>query len=126
MNPLERREKLREEWKKRKKNPDEIKSVKEFGIEIGTDLSDEEALEGLNSYYEAVNDYWHESKPKKVFSLNPAPFDITEIQYLRGLVMADKIENDYIANPKTVIAQDKTMHDFTEEILSKFDKLEDM
>lgn len=49
---------------------------------------------------------------------------ISEIQYLRGLIMSDKIENDYIANTNIVIAQNKTMHEFTEEILRKLDEIE--
>ncbi|UGO50644.1 hypothetical protein PQE68_gp053 [Bacillus phage vB_BanS_Sophrita] len=52
-------------------------------------------------------------------------FDITEIQYLRGLVMADKLINNYDEDKNTKIAQNKSMHDFTNEVLEKLDKMED-
>lgn len=48
---------------------------------------------------------------------------LTEIQYLRGLVMADQLENDYEHN-SSKIAQNKSMFDFTEGIQKKLDDAE--
>jgi hypothetical protein len=47
---------------------------------------------------------------------------LVEIQYLRGLIWNDKIKNDYIANPDARISQNKSMHNFTRELLEKLDK----
>jgi phosphoglucomutase len=52
-------------------------------------------------------------------------FDITEIQYLRGLIMNDQFVNLYQKQgEKALIAQNKTMWEFTQEILKKLDELE--
>lgn len=52
-------------------------------------------------------------------------FDVTEIQYLRGLVMSDQFVNLYQKQgEKALIAQNKTMWEFTQEILKKLDELE--
>ena len=48
---------------------------------------------------------------------------LTEIKYLRGLVMADQLENDYEHN-NSKIAQNKSMFDFTEGIQKKLDNAE--
>ena len=48
---------------------------------------------------------------------------LTEIKYLRGLVMADQLENDYEHN-NSKIAQNKSMFDFTDGIQKKLDNAE--
>ena len=48
---------------------------------------------------------------------------LTEIKYLRGLVMADQLENDYEHN-NSKIAQNKSMFDFTDVIQKKLDNAE--
>ncbi|NIK12851.1 hypothetical protein [Alkalibacillus almallahensis] len=50
--------------------------------------------------------------------------DITELQYLRGLIMNDKIVNDYENNPNVGISQVKSMHTFTDDLLEKLDEEE--
>lgn len=47
----------------------------------------------------------------------------TEIQYLMGLVWSDRIENDYIAHPDAKIDRLTSMHDFTEKIIDKLEKM---
>lgn len=50
--------------------------------------------------------------------------DITELQYLRGLIMTDKIVNDYENNLNARISQVKSMHTFTDNLLEKLDEEE--
>jgi hypothetical protein len=50
---------------------------------------------------------------------------IVEIQYIRGLIHMDKIINEYDEKAMDVHIDQKTsMHQFTEELLSKLDLLE--
>lgn len=51
--------------------------------------------------------------------------NLTEIQYLRGLVRADQIENDYKHNPKAIIDRSTPMYAFTTKVLKKLDEMED-
>jgi phosphoglucomutase len=53
-------------------------------------------------------------------------FNITEIQYLRGLIMNDQFVNLYKKQgSKAIIAQNKTMWEFTQEVLKKLDEIEE-
>lgn len=63
-------------------------------------------------------------KPTKVFEI--IPFTLTEIQYLRGLIISDKMENDYEKQGMNAkIDQKNSMHDFTEKILKILDEFEE-
>lgn len=51
---------------------------------------------------------------------------LTEIQYLRGLVYIDQLNNKYRDKGMAAkICQDTSMYEFTNKILNKLDKLED-
>lgn len=51
--------------------------------------------------------------------------NLTHIQYLRSLLTSDKLTNNYEEQGMHCrIAQNKSMHDFTEEILTILDQLE--
>lgn len=58
--------------------------------------------------------------------MNKSLLGITEIQYIRGLIVADKLENNYEQEGMNVkIDRQTSMHEFTNNLLSKLDKLEE-
>ncbi|MFO1442931.1 hypothetical protein KDN24_06835 [Bacillus sp. Bva_UNVM-123] len=62
--------------------------------------------------------------PEKKFIFSP--FNLTEIQYIRSLIMADKIVNEYeLLGMKVKIDQQTSMHNFTDKILTVLDELEE-
>ncbi len=62
-------------------------------------------------------------KPVKVFEISP--FTLTEIQYLRSLIVSDKKENDYENQGMNAkIDQNTSMYEFTNKILEKLDEFE--
>lgn len=70
------------------------------------------------------SDFYYNPKPTKIFKFSP--FSLTEIQYLRGLVATDMIENDYESQGMNAkIAQNTSMYEFTNRILAKLDEFED-
>lgn len=80
--------------------------------------------EESNIYRKAINDLF-ESTRRNIFDDNV--FSPVEIQYIRGLIMNDKITNDYIVEGMNAkIDQKMSMHEFTERLLEKLDRLEDL
>lgn len=46
-------------------------------------------------------------------------FNVTELQYLRGLILADQLENDYKNHPTIRIDNKTNMNQFTAALLDK-------
>jgi hypothetical protein len=50
------------------------------------------------------------------------PLSLTDIQYIRGLIYADKLTHNYeVEGSNAKIDQKTTMHEFTEQLLNKID-----
>lgn len=76
-----------------------------------------------SDYSRKVKEANYQIKHDELFEFSP--FSITEIQYLRGLIMADKLENNYEKEGKNALIDRKTtMHEFTEKLLKTLDELE--
>jgi hypothetical protein len=59
--------------------------------------------------------------------INKKRLTIVEIQYLRGLITMDRIENKYEEEGRNaLIDRNTTMDEFTKTILNKLDELEDL
>jgi hypothetical protein len=50
---------------------------------------------------------------------------LTEIQYLRSLILQDQICGDFLINPQIKIDRQTSMYDFTEKIMKKLNDMED-
>lgn len=76
---------------------------------------------GGDSYFWHTNVLDGENCCNECFKKKNGKLDITEIQYLRGLVASDLITT----NDNARIAQNKTMHKFLNDILRKLDIMEE-
>jgi hypothetical protein len=72
---------------------------------------------------EKIKDFNYEDKHEETFCFSP--FGISEIQYLKRLIVSDQLNNDYKKKGrKALIDPNTTMYEFTERLLKKLNELE--